>query len=144
MYGVALLPLASKMQEAIPKALQPWYCNDAGAASKALPNAKCLNFLMKFGLGYGYFPEPGKSHYICRTEDEPTAARRAFEGYGLEINYARGQQYLGGFIWSTRKKEEWMGEMVGRWVSAVKTLSVVAERHPQTAYAGFTFCLQNE
>ncbi len=28
-------------------------------------------------------------------------------------------------------------------MSAVKTLSVVAERYPQTAYAGFTFCLQN-
>ncbi len=26
----------------------------------------------------------------------------------------------------------------------MKTLSVVAERYPQTAYAGFTFCLQNE
>ncbi len=26
----------------------------------------------------------------------------------------------------------------------MKTLSVIAERHPQTAYAGFTFCLQNE
>ena len=34
--------------------------------------------------------------------------------------------------------------MVGKWVSAVKRLSVVAERYPQTAYAGFTFCLQNE
>ena len=39
LYGVALMPLASKMCEAIPKALQPWYCDDAGAAGKALPNA---------------------------------------------------------------------------------------------------------
>ncbi len=39
LYGVALMPLASRMGETIPKALQPWYCNDAGAASKALPNA---------------------------------------------------------------------------------------------------------
>ena len=35
LYGVALMPLASKMREAIPEALQPWYCDDAGAASKA-------------------------------------------------------------------------------------------------------------
>jgi hypothetical protein len=34
--------------------------------------------------------------------------------------------------------------MVGKWVSAVKTLSVIADRYPQTAYAGFTLCLQNE
>ncbi len=51
---------------------------------------------------------------------------------------------MGGFIGSTQKKEEWLGGMVGKWVSAVKTLSVVAKRYPQTAYAGFTFCLQNE
>jgi hypothetical protein len=39
LYGVALMPLASRMRETIPEALQPWYCNDAGAAGKALPNA---------------------------------------------------------------------------------------------------------
>ena len=143
LYGVALMPLASKMREAIPDALQPWYCDDAGAAGKAMPNARCLDFLMKFGPAYGYFPEPGKSHYICKVEDEP-AAHQAFEGIGLEINYSRGQRYLGGFIGSARKKEEWLGDMVGKWVSAVKTLSVIANRYPQTAYAGFTFSLQNE
>jgi hypothetical protein len=143
LYGVALMPLASKMREAIPEALQPWYCDDAGAAGRALPNARCLDFLVKFGPTYGYFPEPGKSHYICKADDEP-AARQAFEGFGLEINYSRGQRYLGGFIGSARKKEEWLGDMVGKWVGAVKALSVVAERYPQTAYAGFTFSLQNE
>ena len=143
LYGVALMPLASKMREAIPEALQPGYCDDVGAAGRALPNARCLDFLVKFGPTYGYFPEPGKSHYICKAEDEP-AARQAFEGFGLEINYSRGQRYLGGFIGSARKKEEWLGDMVGKWVGAVKALSVVAERYPQTAYAGFTFSLQNE
>ncbi|KAL3826408.1 hypothetical protein ACHAXA_008616 [Cyclostephanos tholiformis] len=39
LYGVALMPLTSKMREAIPDALQPWYCDDAGMAGKALPNA---------------------------------------------------------------------------------------------------------
>ncbi len=123
--------------------MQPWYCDDAGAASEALPNARCLDFLVKFRPAYGYYPEPRKSYYICKAEDEP-AARRAFEGYDLEINYLRGQRYLGGFIGSTQMKEEWLGDFVGKWVSAVKTLSVVAERYPQTAYARFTFCLQNE
>ncbi len=143
LYGVALMPLASKMREAIPEALQLWYCDDAGAAGKAMPNAQCLDFLVKFGPACSYFPEPCKSHYICKEEDEP-AARQAFESFGLEINYSRGQRYLGGFIGSTQWKEEWLGELVGKWVSAVKTLSVVAKCYPQTAYAGFTFCLQNE
>jgi hypothetical protein len=143
LYGVALMPLASKMRETIPEALQPWYCEDAGAAGKALPNARCLNFLVKFGPQYGYFPEPGKLYYICKAEDED-AARQAFKSFGLEINYSRGQRYLGGFIGSAEKKEMWLAELVEKWVAAVQTLSIVAERYPQTAYAGFTFCLQNE
>ena len=64
LYRVALMPLVSRMCETIPKALQPWYCDDAGAAGKALPNARCLDFLVKFGPQYGYFPEPGKSYYL--------------------------------------------------------------------------------
>jgi hypothetical protein len=98
---------------------------------------------VKFGPTYGYFPEPSKSYYICKAEDED-AAHVAFESYGLKINYSRGQRYLGGFIGSALKKEEWLADMVVKWVGAVETLSTVAVRYPQTAYAGFTFCLQNE
>jgi hypothetical protein len=98
---------------------------------------------VKFFLSYSYFPEPGKSHYICKVEDEPIAWQ-AFESLGLEINYLRGQRYLGGFIGSAQRKEEWLGELVGKWVGAVKVLRAVAVRYPQTAYAGFTFCLQNK
>ena len=36
LYGVALMPLASRMRETIPEALLPWYCNDADTAGKAL------------------------------------------------------------------------------------------------------------
>jgi hypothetical protein len=108
-----------------------------------MPNAQCLDFLVKFGPAYGYFHKPCKSHYICKAEDKP-AARQAFESFGLKINYSRGQRYLGSFIGSAQRKEEWLGELVGKWVNAVKTLSVVAERYPQTAYAGFMYCLHNE
>ncbi|KAL3809437.1 hypothetical protein ACHAXA_004006 [Cyclostephanos tholiformis] len=90
-----------------------------GTAGKALPNARCLDFLMKFGPSYGYFPEPGKSHYICKAEDKP-AARQAFEGFGLKINYLRGQRYLGGFTGSAQKKEEWLGGMVADSLAVVQ------------------------
>ena len=98
---------------------------------------------MKFGPQYGYFPEPGKSYYVCKAEDED-AAHQAFDSYGLDINYSRGQRYLDGFIGSAEKKEEWLVGMVDKSAAAVVTLSTVAERYPQTAYAGFTFCMQNE
>ena len=108
-----------------------------------MPNARCLDFLVKFGPTYRYFPEPSKSYYICKAEDEEVA-RAAFEGFGLEINYSRGQRYLGGFIGSAKTKEKWLVDLVVKWVGAVETLSTVVERYPQTAYTGFTFCLQNE
>jgi hypothetical protein len=132
LYGVALMPLAFKMHETIPEVLQPWYCDDAGAAGKELPNAGCLDSLVKFGPTYGYFPELSKLYYICKAEDEDVA-HDAFESYGLEINYSRGQRYLGGFIGSALKKEEWLADMVVKWVGAVETLSTVAARYPQTA-----------
>jgi hypothetical protein len=97
----------------------------------------------QFGPTYGYFPEPSKSYYICKAEDEEVA-RAAFGGFGLKINYSRGQRYLGGFIGSAKMKEKWLADLVVKWVGAVETLSTVAERYSQTAYAGFTFCLQNE
>ena len=106
LYEVALMSLASKMCNAIHEALQPWYCDDAGVAGKAVPNVQCLDFLVKFGPTYGYFPEPSKLYYICRAEDEEVA-HAAFEGFGLEINYSRGKQYLGGFIGSAKIKEKW-------------------------------------
>jgi len=111
LYGVALMPLVSKMRNAIPKALQPWYCDDAGAAVKAVSNARCLDFLMKFRPTYGYFPEPSKSYYICKVEDEKVA-RAAFEGFSLEIYYSEGQRYLGGFIGSAKTKEKWLADLV--------------------------------
>ena len=84
-------------------------------------------------------------YYICKAKDEDIVRQEAFESYGLEINYLRGQCCLGGFIGSTKTKDLWLAELVEKWVVAVvQTLSVVPERYPQTAYAGFTFCLQNE
>ena len=63
---------------------------------------------------------------------------------GPDIQYSRGQRYLGGFIGSNASKVDWFGGMVTTWVAAVETLASVAGNYPQAAYAGFTFCLQNE
>ena len=62
----------------------------------------------------------------------------------LIINYTRGQKYLGRFIGSANLKEEWLEDKIAIWTEAVKTLDKMAVKYPQTAYAGFTFVLQNE
>jgi hypothetical protein len=118
--------------------LQQCRCGLHGTA-----HCSCLDFHVKFGPQYGYFPEPSKLYYICKAEDED-AAHQAFESFSLEINYSRGQCFIGGFIGSTNKKELWLAELVENWVAAVQTLRIVAERYPQMAYASFTFCLQTK
>jgi hypothetical protein len=64
LYRGALMPLAFRMLEKIPEALQRWCCNDAGMAGMALPHACCLDFLVEFGPQYGYFPKLSKLYYI--------------------------------------------------------------------------------
>ena len=68
-------------------------------------------------------------YYIYKGEDEAVAWGK-FEKLGLDINFSRGERYLGGFIGSGASKEKWLlGDMVAKWV-AVKTLAKVASKFP--------------
>jgi hypothetical protein len=144
LYGVAAhLSLLKRMRVSVPDALAPAFADGTAAAGKAVHNVACLSYLVRHRPRYGYFPEPGKSWYICKAEDK-AVARHAFEANDLDIQYSRGQRYLGGFIGSNVCKVDWLGGMVTTWVAAVETLALVAGNYSQAAYAGFTFCLQNE
>jgi hypothetical protein len=70
---IFLVPLLKRMQAAVPDALAPAYADDTAAAGKAVHNAACLSFLLCNGPRYCYFPDPGKSWYICKAEDEAVA-----------------------------------------------------------------------
>ena len=78
LYGVAMMPLAKKLQAGVPEVMQPWFAHDLGAASRAEHNAWCLDFLLKTGLQYGFYPKPSKCIYICKAEDEAWT-RKEFE-----------------------------------------------------------------
>jgi mono/diheme cytochrome c family protein len=73
LYGMALLPLLKRMHEAVPDALAPAYADDTATAGKAMHNAACLSCLLRHGPRYGYFPDPGKSWYICKVKDKAVA-----------------------------------------------------------------------
>jgi hypothetical protein len=143
LYGIATLPLAQSMRTEIPEALQPWYADDSSAVGTARQSARCLLHLQTEGPRYGYFPEASKCIYVCKAEDEQLA-REAFEGLGLNIQYSRGERYLGGFVGSGERKEEWIKEKVANWVEDVNTMASVAHRHPQAVYIGFVKCKQAE
>ena len=138
-----MLPLAEKMWREIPNTVQPWFTDDSGPGGAAKDNAACLHYLMDHGPQYGYFPSPAKYWYICKEVDEPVA-REAFQQLNLPIQMTRGHNYPGGFIGSAATKDLWINDKISIWTAAVETLSKIVIKWPQTAYAGFIFCLQNE
>ena len=51
---------------------------------------------------------------------------------------------MGGFVGSGTEEARWIDPKVEQWVEGVHTLSKVARRYPQTAYAGLSKSLQAE
>ena len=86
LYGITLLLLAAKLQQAVPECLQPWYADDLTFLGPASANAKCFQLLLKWGPTVGYFPSPEKFFHVCPQQDEP-AAQQAFDETGLHVQY---------------------------------------------------------
>ena len=56
-----------------------------------------------------------------------------------------GCRYLGGFLGEKSKQDEWIvEEKLNFWIGAVDKFAMVARKHPQSAYAIYTKCLQME
>ena len=141
LYGLALVPLAENLRAAVPEALQPWYADDAAVAGRAGDIAKVMARLQEWGPARGYFPEPEKSIFIVRPEDEEDAKALLQD---FNFRYKDGSRYVGGFIGSRARLLEWLEPKVQEWVAAIKTLSRIAKRFPQTAYTGLVRSLQME
>eukprot|EP00956_Cyclotella_meneghiniana_P030419 scaffold76449_cov22-Cyclotella_meneghiniana.AAC.1 len=105
--------------------------------------ALALEYLVKEGPKYGYYPEPEKTHVVCTEAEEPEG-RWAFLDRDLIVNISRGERYLGGFVGREKEKIEWVQRKVEMWEKSVRTLAGIAKRFPQTAYAGLTMSLQHE
>jgi hypothetical protein len=88
-----------------------------------------------------YFPEPAKSIFVCNPENWPGAEGR-LEAFGFK--FVDGSQYVGGFLGSEAALSKWLEAPVAQWVRGVESLAKVAQRYPQTAYAGLAQSLQQE
>lgn len=141
-YGIALMPLCEELARAYPEVLRLWFADDAAKVGSARLNAQCLAFLVEHGPKYGYFPKPEKSFHVCKEEDEEVA-KAEFQRLDLDLRFVRGSRYLGGHVGSKESKEQFVTSKVEGFCNSVRGLAEIAKTHPQSAHAGFTFCLQH-
>jgi len=103
--------------------------------------AKAMRLLAEQGPARGYYPEPAKSIFLCRPQDDDAARRILAE---FAFRHLDGHRYVGGFIGTAARRDEWLAPQIQQWVSGVHQLAKVARRYPQTAYAGLVRSLQTE
>jgi hypothetical protein len=141
LYGLALVPLAEMLREAVPEVLQPWYADDAAMAGPLSGIGRATRLLAEYGPARGYFAEPAKSLLICKAAvtEADLSALAEFQFTRLE-----GSRYVGGFIGSPESLDRWLEPKIQDWVFGVKTLAKVAKSFPQAAYAGLAKSLQSE
>jgi hypothetical protein len=140
-YGLLLLPLIRDLKRELPDVNQPWYADDSGAGGNFAGIRSYFERLQEKGPRRGYFPEPSKSILVVQ-EHNKAAAEIAFKDLGFTI--VTGTRYLGGYIGSAEDQSEWVNSKTSDWTAAVGELSQVAERFPQSAYAGLQKSLQQE
>ena len=141
LYGLALVPLAERLKEAVPDVVQPWYADDAAMAGPASRIRTTMKLLMKWGPARGYFPEPAKSIVVV---DDTQRERCQVLLREFDFRYTDGHRYVGGYIGSDKARSDWIDPQIQQWVKGIKALAKVARRYPQTAYAGLQKSLQSE
>lgn len=141
LYGLALVPLAERLREAVPAVSQPWYADDAAMFGPASGLAEATRLLLKFGPARGYFPEPAKSLYLGRPQDRTRAQEILGE---FNFQHRDGARYIGGFVGSKESLDAWLTPKIEEWADHVRLFAKVAHRYPQTAYTGLIKSLQVE
>ena len=141
LYGLALVPLAEQLRKAFPDVIQPFYANDAVMAGRVSRIAAAMRLLETLGPARGYFPEASKSIFIVRPEDEAQSKVVLRE---FNFKYTSGNRYIGGFIGSAEKLDEWLTPQIDKWVAGIRILGRAAKKYPQTAYSGLVRSLQTE
>ena len=141
LYGLALVPLARYIRDAVSGVIQAWYADDSAMAGPVDGIAQAMRLLARLGPLRGYFPEPQKSILVSKPEDTEKAKEILNE---FSFRYTEGSRYIGGFIGSSASLQLFLKEKVDFWVEAVEIFSRCARRYPQTAYAGLSRSLQME
>jgi len=62
----------------------------------------------------------------------------------VQIQFTDGHCYLGGYLASEERRDEYILEQVIEWTNAVQKILAASVCYPQTVYAGFCRSLQHE
>jgi hypothetical protein len=91
--------------------------------------------------GTGVLPRTGQEH-LHLLPGRSARAEELLEAFSFK--FTDGHRYVGGFLGSNAALSQWLAPQIQQWVSGVPSLAKVANRYPQTAYAGLTKSLQQE
>ncbi|KAL7476750.1 hypothetical protein ACHAW6_002593 [Cyclotella cf. meneghiniana] len=126
-----------------PSVLQPWYLDIFALQGPSSCIVDLFHMLCHHCPSMGYFPKPEKCWVICPPSSEPHPFQ-VFNDASLPVSYCHRRQYVGRFVGSCTKRDEWLSPMIQKWVTGIKRLAAIATRFPHSAYAGLVSCLSAE
>ncbi len=143
MYALALTPLIKSLAVEVPNnAKQVWFADDSTSAGKLCALRSWWQHLITKGPGYGYFPNPGKTTLVVKSEFLQRATD-LFEGTGVQITTA-GHCILGAAAGTSTFVEDYVTAKVVSWKEEIEVLSKIAEIYPHAAYAAFIHSIKGK
>ena len=121
---------------------QVWFADDATAAGIITDLYGWWMRVSEIGPHYGYYPNASKTYLIVKPE-YVNAAKSQFEGTGVIVT-TDGKRHLGAAIGSLEFKEEYVRDLVDKWVGDIESLSDIAKVDPHSAYAAYSFGLRHK
>ena len=86
----------------------------------------------------GYYPNASKTNFIVKPQFHEVAIK-VFKGTGMKVT-TEGHEMLSSTISATSFAEEYTSHKVKDFAGEIETLSQIAERYRQSAYAAFPVC----
>ena len=140
-YGIGVLPLIRDLWDAHPQVTQPWYDDDAGVGGYFEQILAHFRDLQVRGPPRGYLLDPTNNILVVAPWNM-ARAKEFFQGMGLKV--VTGSLHLGVFVGDQEEETTWLFGKVQWWAESVRTLSGVARKHLQSAFAGLRKSPQQE
>ena len=112
-----------------------FYADDGAGAGTLTGLLEWWKDLQVQGPLLGYFPNPGKTWLITKSQFYDQALR-LFPDVNVTVE---GHAYLGSFIGSQAATEKFVDEQIATWSVDIEALAKIADSDPQLAYSAYIF-----